>query len=147
MNFSFVIENRLAGLAFPCLVRPDSLWIEFLEKRGISLLVNLTEQEYEAGKGRLDILHFPVPDFEAISLDYMDQIWDRYVCLPPGEAMGVHCLAGRGRTGMVLACIAARELDMRPLDAVFYIRGLRPGSIETGVQEELVEEWIYSRCS
>ncbi len=146
LNFSFVIENRLAGLAFPRRVRPDELWIDFLERRRVSILVNLTEYQYDAGRG-LEVLHFQVPDFGAISLEDMDEIWERYLSLPPGKAMAVHCLAGRGRTGMVLACIVARQFGMPPLDAVFHIRALRPGSIETGVQEELVEEWIYTRLA
>ncbi len=146
LNFSFVIEGRLAGLSFPSLAGPDVLWMDFLHKQSVTCLVNLTEYAYQVGSGPLEVLHVPVPDFGAISLEGMDKVWDRYVGLEPGEAMGVHCLAGRGRTGMVLAAMVAREFQMPPLDAVFYIRRLRPGSIETGAQEEFVEDWVYSRA-
>lgn len=122
------------------------MWIDFLKANNVSCLVNLTEYEYGAEiDTQIQVLDYPVPDFGVPSMEQMDEIWDRYISLAKEEAMGVHCLAGRGRTGLVLACIAARVFEMRPLDAVFHIRNLRPWSIETGEQEEFVEEWVYAR--
>ena len=51
--------------------------------------------------------------------------------------MTVHCTAGKGRTGTVLAAyFVARGLD--PEAAMAKVRGLRDGSIETDDQEEAV---------
>ncbi len=147
LNFSFVIPGKLAGLAHPRSIRPDSIWIDFLLKNQVHALVNLTEYSYsQEVDSQIEFLDYPVPDFGVISLEQMDSIYEKYKSMEPEKAMAVHCLAGRGRTGMVLACIAARELGMKPLDAIFFIRHLRYGSIETGEQEEFVEEWVYTRC-
>jgi atypical dual specificity phosphatase len=52
--------------------------------------------------------------------------------------VGVHCYAGVGRTGTVLAAWFVSE-GMSPNDAVIKIRELRPGSIETPEQERAIE--------
>jgi len=145
LNFSFVIDGKLAGLSYPFRSGNVGDIVHFLRQNRVSCLVNLTEYGYRAEDSNLiNIFKFPVPDFGVPSMEQMDEIWNHYISLPEDDAMAVHCLAGRGRTGMVLACIVARQLEMKPLDAVFYIRHIRPGSIETGEQEEFVEEWVYS---
>ena len=54
--------------------------------------------------------------------------------------VGVHCGAGLGRTGTLLACYLVTQ-DQSAHDAVARIRRLRPGSIETPEQEAAVEEF------
>ncbi|EHH50422.1 hypothetical protein EGM_01252, partial [Macaca fascicularis] len=77
-----------------------------------------------------------------------DQI-DRFVQIVDeanarGEAVGVHCALGFGRTGTMLACYLVKERGLAAGDAIAEIRRLRPGSIETYEQEKAVFQF-YQR--
>jgi len=57
-----------------------------------------------------------------------------------GLGVGLHCSAGLGRTGAVLACYFISK-GLTAVNAIARVRRLRPGSIETTEQEEAVEEF------
>ena len=52
------------------------------------------------------------------------------------EPVMVHCLAGLGRTGTILACYLIKYEKMPAEDAIQHIREKRHGSIQSFVQEE-----------
>ena len=57
-----------------------------------------------------------------------------------GMAVAIHCAAGLGRTGTVLAAyFVAKGLSAR--EAVERVRQLRPGSVETVEQERAIERY------
>ncbi len=58
--------------------------------------------------------------------------------------VAVHCAAGLGRTGVVLACYLI-DKGLNATNAIARIRRLRPGSIETEDQEKAVEEFYWKR--
>ena len=51
--------------------------------------------------------------------------------------VAVRCYSGIGRTGTVLACYLV-HCGREPSEAIFRVRELRRGSIETQEQEEMV---------
>jgi atypical dual specificity phosphatase len=55
-----------------------------------------------------------------------------------GLGAAVHCAAGLGRTGTVLACYFVATRGESAGAAVERVRSLRPGSVETVAQEEAV---------
>lgn len=143
-NFSFVIENVLAGMERPgtfARLRED---FEFLKDHKISAIVSLTESPLERvylEEFGFRYLHLPVPDFTPPSIAQIDTF---IAFLKKAEAdrlaAMVHCGAGMGRTGTMLACaLVARGKSSDA--AIEYVRELRPHSIETMDQEECVSDY------
>jgi atypical dual specificity phosphatase len=54
--------------------------------------------------------------------------------------VAIHCAAGLGRTGVVVACFFI-DKGLNAKNAIARVRRLRPGSIETEEQEEAVDEF------
>lgn len=62
--------------------------------------------------------------------------------LDGGEAkIAVHCHAGYGRTGLVIACTIMFMHNISPHNAINIVRSKRPGSIQTQKQEAFVHKF------
>lgn len=132
----------LAALARPAGVE-DLLW---LRKQGIEVLLSLTEERPRSDwidEAGLLVDHVPLEDMEPPSQEQLDRCVST-VLRANQRKMGVavHCGAGLGRTGVVLAAyFVARGLSAA--NAIARVRRLRPGSIETDEQAAAVE--LYAR--
>jgi atypical dual specificity phosphatase len=143
-SFSWVEKPHLAALG-----RPDSLEdLEWLRRQGIDLLISLTEDPpsirwvNEAG---LLLVHVPVVDLEAPTAVQIDRcITSIAKAQEKNMGVAVHCAAGLGRTGVVLACYFVTK-GLSPDDAIARVRRMRPGSIETEEQSEAVREFAQRR--
>ena len=146
-GFSWVVEAKLAGMPLPGGTRSLNQDLEYLKTQRISLLISLTEQPIDSAVLEalgIDALHLPVPDFHAPTLEQLIAFVVRVNrALAQGESVGVHCTAGLGRTGTVVAAYFVSE-GLTAQAAIAKIRRLRPGSVETADQEQRIREYAAS---
>ena len=146
-NFSFVIEGKLAGMARPGRSRALEEDLEFLKIQGIRAIVSATERPLDEGLVRslgLRYLHLPVPDYRAPTIQQIEQFVAFMEAVNSDGAVVVHCYAGQGRTGSLLACALVHH-GMSPEEAIRTVRAKRPPSIDTFVQEQVIFEFAALR--
>lgn len=148
-NFSWVIEDKLAGSGLP--MTDDEF--EWLVSRGIRSIVTVREvalpSEWFDGRD-MTYLHLKVEDFGAPSIEELDEsitFIDEQLKL--GRPVMVHCAAGKGRTGTVLAAFLVKNESVSAEQAIEKLRSLRPGSVQSIVQETAVsmyEKFLSSKA-
>ena len=143
-NFSFVVPAVLAGMERPGTFAPLRDDLEFLKMHNLSAIVSLSEQRLEKAfieEFGFAYLHLPVPDFTAPSFGQIEQFMEfQRTAEASGVGAVVHCGAGLGRTGTMLACaLVSRGYDAE--SAIERVRTLRPYSIETVEQEDAVRAY------
>ncbi len=55
--------------------------------------------------------------------------------------MAIHCHAGLGRTGMLIACYLVFSERMTAKEAIYYVREKRPGAVQMNQQIEAIKEF------
>lgn len=143
-GFSWVEKPLLAALGRPS----DADDMAWLRHQGVELLIALTEdpprRDWVNDAGLL-VMHVPVVDMEAPTQAQLDRCVSA-IERANGRSMGVavHCGAGLGRTGVILAgFLVAQGLSAQ--NAIAKVRRLRPGSVETDEQAEAVVEFARRR--
>jgi len=137
-NFSWLIENEIAGAAHPGTELAGLAEIKALD---IGALVTLTLQPLPDRLVRhfdLAYLHLPVHNFRPPTASQIRR-FIRFASrnIEAGRPVLVHCLAGLGRTGTMLACYLVSK-GMTAPEAIRTVRSRRPGSIETKEQERSI---------
>jgi atypical dual specificity phosphatase len=139
-GFSWIDRPHLAALAMPESAE-DLAW---LRRQGIQILISLTESPLPrqwVNDAGLMVVNVPVPDMEPPSDRQLDHILESIrKAHTAGMGVAIHCAAGLGRTGTVLAAYFAAG-GMSGRDAIDHVRELRPGSIETLEQELAIERF------
>jgi atypical dual specificity phosphatase len=143
-GFSWIDKPLLAAVARPS--SPEDL--AWLRAQGIEVLVSLTEDRPRRDwveQANLLVFHEPMEDMEAPTQDQLDR------CVSAIEraternmGVAVHCGAGLGRTGTVLAAYLVAK-GQNAAGAIAKVRRLRPGSIETEDQVEAIELFARRR--
>jgi len=135
-NFSWIIEEKLAGSAIP--TSKDE--IDWIKQEGVKSIVTIREEPLEDEWIKdVNYLHvhsndMGIPEFSDLvnSVDFIHQR------ITNDEPVMVHCLAGLGRTGTILACYLIKYEDMTADDAIEKVRRERHGSIQSFSQEEII---------
>ncbi len=153
-NFSWVINNQLAGSGLP-LTFDQFMW---LVNHGIGTIVTVRELplplewlsvddiKSSDSKGRttkkLNYLHLRVEDYHSPSIEEMESTVKFIENEIEGKrAVLVHCAAGKGRTGTILGAYLLKKENLSAKEAITRIRNLRPGSIQTDSQENSLFEY------
>jgi atypical dual specificity phosphatase len=151
-NFSWVVPDEIAGSgqigawgAYADEALANDVWD--LKECGVGAIVSLTEKPLDSGpitSLNMDYLHLPIPDMSAPSLGEIERFLSFAVdMIDRGRSVLVHCGAGLGRTGTMLACYLVLK-GHEPLAAIQRVRIDRPGSIETEAQEIAIFEYAAS---
>ena len=135
-NFSWIIEEKLAGSAIPT----SKEEIDWIKQEGVKSIVTIREEPLEDEWIKdVNYLHvhsndMGIPEFSDLvnSVDFIHQR------ITNEEPVMVHCLAGLGRTGTILACYLIKYEDMTAGDAIEKVRQERHGAIQSFSQEEII---------
>lgn len=144
-GFSWIDKPHVAALAQPESAE-DLAW---LRRQGIDVLITLTESPLPrqwVNDAGLMAVHLPVIDMAPPTSRQIQLAVDAFErSAQAGMGVAVHCTAGKGRTGTILAAyFVTRGLSAE--QAIRKVRELRPGSIETDEQEQAVIRWANERA-
>lgn len=143
-EFSWVIDQQLAGMPRPGISGSLAADIAFLAEQGVGLLVSLTGSPPDSSmltEYGIESLHLPILDFQPPTLQQQVAFVNAASeVMGSGGRVGVHCTAGMGRTGTMLATFLV-FLGSSAEDAIASVRDLRPGSIETPAQESAIRAY------
>lgn len=127
------ISNKIAGSS-----RLRSIGeIKWLSLNSFKLIITLTEEPLskdlisEIRNEKLHWLWEPIPDFYPPTIGQLNEILKSMIRVEErGGKVLVHCEAGLGRTGTVLACYLVLK-GFSAEQAIERVRSVRPGAIES----------------
>lgn len=144
LGFAWLEPGRIAGASLPGAVNDIHYDLAALKRMGITMLITLTEQDLPAEvlcQHGLANLHLPIYDQEVPTLAQIQMLLKRMEGLiQRGEVLAVHCLAGRGRTGVVLAAWWVRA-GLTAEEALRRVRLIDPRYVQNAEQEAFLHSY------
>lgn len=161
-TYSVVLPGILAGCSLPgngsaTELVTDCAWLkEVMHVRGIiSLNERPPSTEVLATFGiqhlELDVKDYRPPSCEqfARATQFTRSILDESGLSETGACVAVHCNAGQGRTGTLLAALLVSLTGSSAREAINLVRSMRKGSVQTFKQEDgilLWEQYLSKHC-
>ena len=144
-RFHWIVPGKLAAMALPGLAVPLKDDLADIEKRGVRAVATFTERPLpEAGRASssLEFVHIPIDDFDIPTLDQVRQFcaWAD-ARIAEEKPVAVHCFAGLGRTGLMIACFLVREPGRTTDKLLYELRKIEPGYVQTAQQETIIAVW------
>lgn len=144
-RFHWVVPGKIAGLSLPGRVSPLADDLAKIRSIGVRSLATLTEGPLDAvalEKAGITGEHFAIDDFSVPTLERVEAFCAFVDArLAAGDAVGVHCWAGLGRTGLMIACWLVRDPKTTTVEVLRTIRRIEPGFVQTAQQEAFISVW------
>lgn len=137
-DFRWLVPGKLGGMPRPGIVAALEEDLEGLRRLGVEVLVTVEETATVAPEALrasgIEALHFPLEDMTAPSEDVCAS-WcaELSVRLDRGAVIAVHCRAGQGRTGTILACYLISR-GASAIEALERVRGINPKWVSSDEQ-------------
>lgn len=143
-GFLWLIKGRLAGTPRPGIFHDIEYDLQALKRVGVTKLLSLTERAPEVE----DMMAFgigniwsPIPDMQAPPIEQAVEICQQIdSMLQKQEVVAVHCRAGLGRTGTILAAYLIWE-GSDALSALETVRKVEPRWVQSDVQVAFLESF------
>ncbi len=143
-GFDWLLPGRLAGTPLPGIVDDIDRDLDALRRVGTTTLVTLTLDRLPARKlrkRRLESIHFPIVDMHAPEpVRAADLCRLVEVRLEDGGVVAMHCKAGLGRTGTMLACYLIWKGESAEA-ALARVRRVNPKWVQSKRQEDFLKEF------
>lgn len=144
-GFHWIIPGKLASCAAPGVFSPENYDLELLQSEGITHLMTLTRKTLDKDKLHrygLSNLHLPIYDKEAPSITQAHMLVRKMqTLLSDDHVVALHCKAGLGRTGTVLACWLMHETNLEVKDVLGRLRSINPGYVSSQAQEKFLYQF------
>lgn len=143
-GFLWLKRGELAGTPLPGVFHEIDYDMQALQRVGVTLLVSLTKRPVKTDV--LDKYHIQgiasyIPDMEAPALDQAVELCMQIEkAMARGETVAVHCRAGLGRTGTVLAAYLIWE-GATALAALEQARSVEPRWVQSEKQAQFLERF------
>jgi len=114
--------------------------IKWVFDQGVKSIVTMTETALpESWTKDTKYLHVPTEDLNAPDIEQIEEAVDFiHERINNNDPVMVHCAAGIGRTGTILACYLIKHKKYSAIKAIEKVRKERPGSIQSEQQEIVV---------
>ncbi len=143
-GFLWLKRGQLAGTPRPGVFHNIEYDLKALQRVGVTCLVTLTERapEVEAmHQYGIDNIWSPIPDMEAPSITQAASICKQIQArLQQSAVLAVHCRAGLGRTGTLLAAYLIWE-GSEALSALETVRRVEPRWVQSEEQVDFLERF------
>ncbi len=140
-NFSW-IDDMVCGFGFP----HTGEQITYLAGQGVDIVVSLSTKPMNMKKAReqgMDVIHLPIRDMGIPSKRLAKKFFEIVdTAASNSKKVGVHCLFGQGRTGLMLSLYLIKYKGMQQVDALKWLREQRPKSVESLAQHRFVLDFV-----
>ncbi|KAI0801413.1 hypothetical protein C8Q74DRAFT_1241882 [Fomes fomentarius] len=151
--FRWLVPFQIALMSTPRSAADiDALASRYLGIRHVLTLTEETPLDFAWFAGKtIQNTFLPIPNYRPPTIEQIDLVF-RLLDDERNRPMLIHCGCGKGRAGTVAACYLVAygfakadsrrtEPAMSAKEAIAALRAIRPGSIETDVQEEFVAKY------